>query len=380
MCLEKSALFFEIHAQQEKARLGVVHTAHGSFATPAFMPVGTQATVKGVTPDQLREQGAEIILSNTYHLCMRPGERVVHRCGGLHRFMGWSGPILTDSGGFQVYSLARLRRVSAEGVKFQSHIDGSAVHFTPEGIVKTQEALGVDIMMVLDECLAYPAKKLEAERAMKLSLDWARRSSAARVRQQSRCFGIVQGGMFADLRERCAQELVEIGFDGYAVGGVSVGEPRELMLEMTEKAAAELPWEKPRYLMGVGTPSDIVEAVALGIDMFDCVIPTRSARFGRLYTNQGYLNIRNSAFRSDDLPVEPGCDCYTCQRFSRAYIAHLIHSREILGFQLASLHNLRFYLRLMEHIRLAISVGTFSQFLQKWQKQRSQLGSEDIDR
>ena len=354
---------FEILAQVGRARRGVFQTAHGRFETPAFMPVGTQGTVKAVTPTQLEELGAQIVLSNTYHLHLRPGDELIRDLGGLHKFMGWKGPILTDSGGYQVFSLAKLRKISESGVSFQSHLDGKTVLFTPERVVQIQENLGVDIMMVLDECLPYPATEEQAERSLDLTLRWAARSQLARTqRDKVLAFGIVQGGMYPELRVRAARALVEMQFDGYAIGGLSVGEPTELMEQMTDVATRELPEDRVRYLMGVGTPQDIVRSVRLGIDMFDCVIPTRSARFGRLYVGKGYINIRNQQYRADAAPIEEGCDCYACKNFSRAYVSHLIHSDEILEAQLASLHNLQFYQRLVARIRQEISEGTFAEF------------------
>lgn len=353
---------FELLATDGLARRGRFHTAHGSFQTPAFMPVGTQGTVKAMTPALLADIGAEIVLSNTYHLHLRPGDELIRDLGGLHRFMGWKGPILTDSGGYQVFSLAKLRKITPDGVAFQSHLDGSKVVFTPEKVVRIQENLGVDIMMVLDECLPYPSTLDAAKRSLDLTLSWAERSLRARERPgEVLAFGIVQGGMFPDLRREAAAALRALPFDGYAIGGLSVGEPLELMTEIGALSAAELPPERPRYLMGVGTPQDIVRAVLAGIDMFDCVIPTRSARFGRVYIDGGSINLRNSSFRRDPRPLDPGCDCYACREFSRAYIAHLIHADEILGVQLATLHNLRFYQRLVGQIREAITTGTLAQ-------------------
>lgn len=337
-------------------------TMHGSFETPAFMPVGTQATVKGVTTDRLEELGAQIILANTYHLHLRPGDELIGELGGLHRFMGWSGPILTDSGGFQVFSLAKLRKVTREGVKFQSHLDGSPCFLSPEKAVEIQTNLGVDIMMILDECLAYPATEDAAARSLELTQHWAERSRAVKPENGSMMFGIVQGGMFPKLREESARGLVGLNFNGYAIGGLSVGEPIPLMYELTESTTALLPADKVRYLMGVGTPRDLVECVYRGIDMFDCVIPTRSGRFGRLYTEDGFLNIRNREFRTDPGPIDSECDCYTCRGFSRAYLAHLTHAEEVLAVTLASIHNLRFYQRLMGRIRDSIRQSSFTSF------------------
>ncbi len=332
------------------------------------MPVGTQGTVKGVLPRDLRELGAEIVLSNTYHLHLRPGEQLIAKLGGLHQFMQWSGPILTDSGGYQVFSLSHLRELTEEGVHFRSHVDGAPLFFTPEKVIQIQETLGVDIMMVLDECLKYPSEKAETAKSLELTLKWAKRSKLARTRAESRAFGIVQGGMFEDLRRESAERLVEIGFDGYAIGGLSVGEPSELLYSVTDLTTKFLPSDHIRYLMGVGYPNDIVQAVSSGVDLFDCVIPTRSARFGRIFYEQGHINIRNAQFRDDPKPLEEGCQCYTCCNFSRAYLSHLIHSKEVLAVVLASIHNLYFYQHLMRRIRSAISAGTFSEFAHNFLK------------
>lgn len=353
---------FEIRARAGAARLGRLQTAHGVFETPAFMPVGTQATVKGVTPRELKELGAQIVLSNTYHLHLRPGDELIRSLGGLHKFMSWPGPILTDSGGYQVFSLAKLRKIRPDGVRFQSHLDGKEVFFTPEKVIGIQENLGVDIMMVLDECLPYTSTEDEARKSLELTLSWAARSQAARSRAECLAFGIVQGGMFPKLRLEAIERLKELNFNGYALGGLSVGEPIDLMLEMVALSAPEMPEDKPRYLMGVGTPRDIVQAVCLGIDMFDCVIPTRSARFGRLYVSDGFINIRNAQYRQQSRPIEEGCDCHACQNFSAAYISHLFHADEILGLELASLHNLRFYQRLMRDLRGAIETNRLEEF------------------
>ena len=362
---------FNVNIAENLARTGVYQTTHGAFETPAFMPVGTQATVKGLGPKELKELGAQILLSNTYHLHLRPGDELIRDLGGLHKFMAWDGPILTDSGGYQVFSLAKLRKLSDEGVSFQSHLDGSKINLTPERVVEIQENLGVDIAMVLDECLAYPAEEAEARKSLELTMSWAKRSLAAKRSDSMSLFGIVQGGMFEHLRKEACERLVEIGFAGYAIGGLSVGEPINLMREMTELSCAVLPQNKVRYLMGVGTPTDLLESVALGVDMFDCVIPTRSARFGRLYTSEGYINIKNSEFRSDESPIEENCDCYTCQNFSKAYISHLTHAGEILAASLSSIHNLRFYQRLMENMRSAIKEQRFNEFAKDFLNNRS---------
>lgn len=357
---------FKILATSEKARTGEFRTGHGVFETPAFMPVGTQGSVKGVTPLQLEELGAQIILANTYHLHLRPGDELIREMGGIHKFIGWDKPILTDSGGFQIFSLSKLREVSEEGVLFQSHLDGVKIFFTPESIVQIQENLGVDIMMVLDVCLSHDAKEQKVEEALAITSSWAKRCKQARAENsKAQLFGIVQGGMFRHLRVRSAQELTDIDFDSYAIGGLSVGECTSVMREMTEICCSILPENKLRYLMGVGTPLDLIESIALGVDLFDCVIPTRSARFGRLYTKNSWINIRNKVYRNDSKPIDEKCDCYTCSNFSRAYISHLIHAKEMLGSQLASLHNLRFYQRLMQEIRAHIKEGTFACFVKE---------------
>ena len=353
---------FKILATEGSARSGVFTTAHGSFETPAFMPVGTQATVKGVTAEQLTALGAQIVLSNTYHLHLRPGDELIRSIGGLHRFMGWNGPILTDSGGFQVFSLAKLRKVTRDGVKFQSHLDGTPCFLSPERVIEIQTNLGVDIMMILDECLGYPATEDQAAESTELTHYWAERARAVKPENGSFMFGIVQGGMYPKLREESARGLIGLNFDGYAIGGLSVGEPIPLMYDLTESTTALLPNDRVRYLMGVGTPRDLVECVYRGIDMFDCVIPTRSGRFGRLFTETGFINIRNKEFRSDLSPVDSECDCYTCQGFSRAYLSHLTHAEEVLAVTLASIHNLRFYQRLMGRIRDSIKQGSFLSF------------------
>ncbi len=362
---------FVLRNTDGSARCGTFTTVHGDFQTPAFMPVGTQGTVKGMTPDRLVDIGAEIILSNTYHLHLRPGEELIYEAGGIHRFMGWQGPILTDSGGYQVFSLTKLRTVSNDGVMFQSHLDGKAINFTPERVIQIQERLGVDIAMVLDECCAYPLGKEEVSASLQRTLSWARRSLEARRREETSCFGIVQGGMYPELRDQAVREMMKLPFDGYAIGGVSVGEPVEVMREIAKQCAQLLPVGKIRYLMGVGTPEDIVHAVSYGIDLFDCVIPTRSARFGRLYTQGGYLNIRNSEYRNDHSAIDSKCDCMTCRTFSRAYLSHLVHAKEVLAIELATVHNLRFYQRLMAEIRQAISEKRFSLFAKEFLANRN---------
>jgi queuine tRNA-ribosyltransferase len=366
------------------ARLGKLMTTHGEFPTPMFMPVGTQGTVKAMSPDMLRDIGAQIILGNTYHLYLRPGHELIKAFGGLHRFMAWDRSILTDSGGFQVYSLGDLREIAEEGVTFRSHLDGSLRMISPEKSIEIQQCLGSDVMMCFDECAPYPSSREYVHRSMKLSLTWAKRckvvhrqseptpdpsqegrthpcpSQEGNVQQQ--LFGIVQGGMYPDLRAQSAQELIEVGFDGYAIGGLSVGEPKAMMLETLAHTTSYLPENAPRYLMGVGTPHDIVRGVALGIDLFDCVMPTRNARNGWLFTKQGNIVIKNAQYRDDARPIEEDCRCYTCRNFSRAYLRHLFVAREILASMLNTIHNLHFYLDLMRRIQKAIAEGMFADF------------------
>jgi len=351
------------------ARRGRLTFRRGSVETPAFMPVGTYGTVKAMTPEEVAAGGAEIILGNTFHLMLRPGPEVIRAHGGLHEFMNWQGPILTDSGGYQVFSLAALRRVSEEGVVFRSPVNGDEIFLGPEGAMEMQQALNSDIAMIFDECTPYPASEPEARASMELSLRWAARSRHAfdelRARQPQRgeaVFGIVQGGMYPALREASLAGLVETGFDGYAIGGLSVGESEEERLAVLDAIARHMPAESPRYLMGVGTPADIVKAVARGVDMFDCVIPTRHARNGYLFTSAGTLKIRNARYAEDLGPLDPECDCYTCTHYSRAYLRHLDRCNEILGPRLATLHNLHFYQRLMADIRAAIEAESFDTF------------------
>ncbi|WP_456386341.1 tRNA guanosine(34) transglycosylase Tgt [Desulfolithobacter sp.] len=350
------------NSSQCRARCGVVLTLHGTFKTPVFMPVGTLGTVKGVTPENLKELGAQIILGNTYHLFIRPGHELIRSFGGLHGFMNWDRPILTDSGGFQIFSLSDLATITEEGAAFRSHLDGSKLFLSPEDAVHVQEALGSDIMMVLDTCIPYPATRDEARRATSLTGRWARRCREAQSDTGQLLFGIVQGGMYPDLRAEAARELIDIGFDGYAIGGLSVGEPKELMLEMLEATVPHLPKEYPVYLMGVGTPEDLVEGVYRGVDMFDCVMPTRNARNGMLFTSRGRLVIKNSCYRDDRRPVDEACNCYTCRHYSRAYLRHLFTCREILAYQLNSIHNLHYYCQLMADMRQAIAEDRFEAF------------------
>ncbi len=348
------------------ARLGLLRTGHGPIETPAFMPVGTQATVKALTPDELAACGARIILGNTYHLYLRPGHHLIRDMGGLHSFMGWNGPILTDSGGFQIYSLAAMRKITEEGARFRSHIDGSYHTLTPELAIEIQESLGSDIMMCLDTCIPYPSSPEEVRRATDLTTRWAARCKRSKTREDLLLFGIVQGGMDPELRRLHAVQLQEIGFDGYALGGLSVGEPKEKMYEMIEATVPALDTDYPRYVMGVGTPEDLVNAVALGVDLFDCVMPTRNARNGMLFTWEGRLVIKNSRYARDSRPIEPGCGCYTCRNFSRAYLRHLFISKELLSYRLNTIHNVHFYLSLMEAIREAIFQDRFHEFKKRF--------------
>ena len=344
------------------ARAGRLHTPHGSFDTPMFMPVGTQGTVKTLSPEELHTMGAGVILGNTYHLFLRPGHEIVKKAGGLHRFMNWDGAILTDSGGFQVFSLGALRKISEEGVAFRSHHDGSKQFLSPEKSMEIQMALGSDIAMAFDECTPYPADYEYACRSMRLTTRWAKRCQAVHNREDQALFGIVQGGMYADLRQESAEQLVALDFPGYAIGGLSVGEPKPLMYEVLEQTVPFLPQNKARYLMGVGTPDCLVEGVARGIDMFDCVFPTRVARNGTAITSQGRVVIRNAAYIEDFMPLDPECDCYTCRNYSRAYLRHLIRCDEIFGLRLMSLHNLYYLIKLMHQIRTAIIDGNYPEF------------------
>lgn len=347
-----------------RARLGRCHTAHGVFHTPAFIPVGTQATVKAMTPEELRDLGAEIILSNTYHLYLRPGHERIRRLGGLHRFMHWEHPLLTDSGGFQIFSLNSLVKVSEEGVEFKSHLDGSRHFITPEKAIAIQEALGADIIMCLDECTPYPASHEEAECSLQRTLKWSRRCRESHRASHQALFGIVQGGMYSDLRRKGVEVLVEIGFDGYALGGLSVGENKESMARVIGETAPLLPENLPRYVMGLGMPGDMIEAVREGVDMFDCVLPTRNARNGMLFTRSGKMAIKNAKYAEDPSPIEPGCPCYTCRNYSRAYLRHLYFAEEILAFRLNTIHNLHFYLTFMREMRQAIAEDRLDGFIQ----------------
>ena len=355
---------FHIQASDGAARLGELHTAHGIVPTPAFMPVGTQATVKSLCPRDLHEAHARIILGNTYHLYLRPGDELIARRGGLHAFMGWDGPILTDSGGFQVFSLSSLRKLTPDGVEFSSHLDGSKHLFTPEKVLSIQRNLGSDIMMVLDECVPYGADHAYTEKSLELTHAWAARSRADHAPGQGGqlLFGIVQGGFFKDLRAVSAEAVCSMGFEGHAIGGLSVGESTAEMYDLLAHTAPLLPGDKPRYLMGVGKPMDILTGIGNGIDMFDCVLPTRNARNGTLYTSLGQVNIKRAEFKEDDSPLDPACSCYTCRTFSRAYLRHLFAAQELLSYRLNTIHNVHFFLELARGARQAIAEGRFGAF------------------
>jgi queuine tRNA-ribosyltransferase len=358
------AFRFEIQKRDNvsRARIGRIDTNHGSFSTPAFLPVGTQGTVKALTPEDLSEIGVEAILGNTYHLYLRPGHEVIGRLGGLHKFMHWEKPILTDSGGYQIFSLGDLRKISEEGATFRSHLDGSVHFLTPEKAVEIQTILGSDIAMVLDECVPYPSPYEYVKASTSLTTRWAKRCLEAAQEGGPALFGIAQGGRYRDLREESARDLVELGFQGYAIGGLSVGEPKTVMMEVLEWTTPMLPEESPRYLMGVGTPEDILDAVWLGIDLFDCVLPTRNGRNGMLFTSSGKISIKQAQYAEDNRPVDESCLCYTCRHYSRAYLRHLYQANEILSSRLNTIHNLYFYMILMARIKEAILEGTFSEF------------------
>ncbi|MDX1694278.1 MAG: tRNA guanosine(34) transglycosylase Tgt [Ketobacteraceae bacterium] len=363
---------FRLIHQDGQSRRGELTFARGKVQTPAFMPVGTYGTVKGMLPRDIREIGAEIILGNTFHLMLRPGTDIIKSHGDLHDFMQWQGPILTDSGGFQVFSLGKTRKITEEGVTFQSPVDGSKVFLDPEKSMQVQRDLGSDIVMIFDECTPYPATEQEARDSMELSLRWAKRSKEAHGDSPNALFGIVQGGMYTDLREASVEGLAEIGFDGYAIGGLSVGEPKEEMIRVISALEPHMPADKPRYLMGVGKPEDIVEAVRRGVDMFDCVMPTRNARNGHLFTDTGVVKIRNAVHKQDTGPLDESCDCYTCQHFSRSYLHHLDRCKEILSAQLNTLHNLRYYQNLMAGLRQAIEQGKLSRFVNEFYAKRGE--------
>ncbi len=362
---------FELLATDGAARRARLSLAHGVLDTPAFMPVGTYGTVKAMRPTDLKDIGAQIVLGNTFHLWLRPGLEVIEAHGGLHRFMGWDGPILTDSGGFQVFSLNELRKISEEGVNFRSPVNGDPCFLSPEESMRIQRVLNSDIVMIFDECTPYPADLQQASESMQLSLRWAARSKQAHGDNPNALFGIVQGGMYPELRLQSLQGLQQIGFDGYAIGGLSVGEPKEEMRKILNYTAPLLPQDQPRYLMGVGTPEDLVEAVQAGMDMFDCVMPTRNARNGHLFTRHGDVRIRNSRYRHETQPLDADCSCYTCRNFTRAYLHHLDKSQEILGATLNSLHNLHYYQELMRGLREAIATGQLSRFVTEFHQGRA---------
>lgn len=364
---------------ETRARRGTVHLNHGDVQTPAFMPVGTYGTVKGMLPRDIEAIGADIILGNTFHLWLRPGTDIIDQFGGLHKFMHWDKPILTDSGGFQVFSLGAMRKITEEGVNFKSPIDGAKVFLSPEKSMQIQYSLNSDIVMQFDECTPYPATHAEAKKSLELSLRWGQRclDEHQKLGSTNALFGIVQGSMYSDLRQQSLEGLLEIGFDGYAIGGLSVGEPKEEMMAVLDYLPDDMPADKPRYLMGVGKPEDLVEGVRRGVDMFDCVMPTRNARNGHYFVtgdadNAGVVRIRNSQYRTDEGPLDPECDCYTCQNFSRAYLYHLNKCKEMLGAQLATIHNLRYYQRLMQGVRDAIEADTFNEFVTEFYSKRGQ--------
>ena len=360
----KPAVTYELlHVDKNSgARRGVVHTPHGDIQTPVFMPVGTQATVKSMTPEELKEIGAQIILSNTYHLYLRPGQDIVKQAGGLHKFMNWDRPILTDSGGFQVFSLGPLRTITEEGVEFKSHLDGSKHFFSPESVMKTEEDLGADIIMAFDECVEYPASYEYTKQSMERTTRWAKRCKEAHIREDQALFGIIQGGFYEDLREKSAKDLIELDLPGYAIGGISVGEPKDEFLKMLYYTTPLMPENKPRYLMGVGTPDYLIESALAGIDMCDCVLPTRIARNGTAMTWNGKIVVRNATYERDWEPLDSECDCYTCKNYTRAYIRHLIKTNEILGVRLLSIHNINFLTKLMEKVRIEIENDNLLEF------------------
>ena len=366
----KPAVTYELlHIDKNSgARRGVVHTPHGDIQTPVFMPVGTQATVKSMTPEELKEIGAQIILSNTYHLYLRPGQDIVKEAGGLHKFMNWDRPILTDCGGFQVFSLSALRTITEDGVEFRSHLDGSKHFFSPESVIKTEEDLGADIIMSFDECVEYPASYEYTKQSMERTTRWAKRCKEAHTTENQALFGIIQGGFYEDLRVQSAKDLVDMDLPGYAIGGISVGEPKEEFLKMLYFTAPLMPENKPRYLMGVGTPDYLIEAALAGIDMCDCVLPTRIARNGTAMTWNGKVVVRNATYERDWGPLDSECDCYTCRNYTRAYIRHLVKTNEILGVRLLSIHNINFLTKLMERVRIEIENDNLLEFRNEFYK------------
>ena len=356
---------FSVKSTDGHARAATLQTAHGEIQTPVFMAVGTRATVKTMTPEELKDNGCQVVLGNTYHLHLRPGEEIVKKMGGLHKFMNWHGPILTDSGGFQVFSLSKLRKISEEGVEFQSHIDGRKLFISPEKSMEIQMDLGADIIMAFDECPPFPCDEKRLEESMDLTIRWLKRSKERMTRKESLLFGIVQGGLTYDLRMKSMEKTLDVDLPGYALGGFSVGEPIEMMHELVAQVGHQLPQNKPRYLMGVGTPLDLVLSIDSGIDMFDCVMPTRVARNGTLYTSQGKLSIKRAEFKEDPSPLDPECECYTCKNYSKAYLRHLFMTGEFLGSRLNTLHNLHYYFKLMEGARQAILEGRWAEFRDK---------------
>jgi queuine tRNA-ribosyltransferase len=373
------AITFKINKKQDLARTGEVMTAHGAIRTPAFMPVGTAATVKAMMPESVKATGADIILSNTYHLMLRPSAELVAKMGGLHKFMNWQGPILTDSGGFQVMSLSKLRKLSEQGVTFQSHLDGTTYELTPERAIEIQHMLDSNISMVLDECTPYPATEEEAASSMRLSMRWAERCKKAFVERDGySLFGIVQGSIYPELREESCKALQSIGFDGYAIGGLAVGEGQEVMFKVLDFTMPHLPTDKPRYLMGVGKPDDIIGAVQRGVDMFDCVIPTRAGRFARAYIDEGEINIRNARFTEDSAPLQEGCPCPACTKYTRAYLNHLFKADEMLGPMLLTWHNLTFYQQLMQGLRDAINEQRLDEFAAKFLTKYRKYKEDDV--
>lgn len=361
---------FELTGQSGHARRGQITFPRGTIQTPAFMPVGTYGSVKGLTPEHINALGAEIILGNTFHLMLRPGTEIIKQHGDLHDFIGWSKPILTDSGGFQVFSLGAMRKITEEGVHFRSPVNGEKIFMSPESSMQVQRDLGSDIVMIFDECTPFPATEKQAADSMRLSLRWAKRSKDAHGDNPSALFGIIQGGMYEALRDESLQGLTNIGFDGYAIGGLSVGEPKDDMMRVLAHVAPKMPADKPRYLMGVGTPEDLVEGVRRGVDMFDCVMPTRNARNGHLFTSFGVLKLRNAANKTSVEPIDPECDCYTCKNFTRAYLHHLDKCKEMLGGTLNSIHNLHYYQTLMAGLRAALDAGTFDAFVDEFYAKR----------
>ena len=375
--MEPSVTYELLHIDKTTgARRGVVHTPHGDIQTPIFMPVGTQATVKSMTVEELKENGAQIILSNTYHLYLRPGEKLVKKAGGLHNFMRWDRPILTDCGGFQVFSLSDLRTISEEGVEFKSHLDGSKHFFSPEKVMQIEEDLGADIIMSFDECCPYPSTYEYTKNSMERTTRWAKRCKEAHKTNQA-LFGIIQGGFYEDLREKSAKDLIELDFPGYAIGGISVGEPKEEFLKMLKFTAPLMPENKPRYLMGVGSPDYLLEAAMAGIDMCDCVLPTRIARNGTAMTSHGKVVVRNATYAEDFTPLDPECDCYTCRNYTRAYIRHLVKCNEILGVRLLSIHNIKFLTNLMERVRIEIENDNLANFVKDFYKKYGYTKEED---